>query len=47
MVFTSSIICVYVLLQYDKYISDLFAVVTDTKVFSPETTTIFTGEPGF
>ena len=47
MVFTSSFLCVYVLLQYDKNITDLFAVVTDTKVFSPDTTTIFTGEPGF
>ena len=46
-VFTSSFLCVYVLLQYDKNITDLFAVVTDTKVFSPDTTTIFTGEPGF
>jgi hypothetical protein len=47
MVFTSSFLCVYVLLQYDNYITDLFAVVTDTKVFSADTTTIFTGEPGF
>ena len=47
MVFSSSIACVYVLLQYDKYINDVFAVVTDTKIFSPENTTIFTGEPGF
>jgi hypothetical protein len=47
MVFSSSIICLYVLLQYDKNISDLFAVVTDTKIFTPDTTTVFTGEPGF
>jgi len=47
MVFSSSIICIYVLLQYDKNITDLFAVVTDTKVFSPDSTSIFTGEPGF
>ena len=47
MVFSSSILCVYVLLHYDKNITDLFAVVTETKVFSPDTTTVFTGEPGF
>ena len=49
MVFSSSIICVYILLQYDKNITDLFAVVTDTKIFTPDsnTTTVFTGEPGF
>lgn len=47
MVFSSSIFCVYILLQFDKNITDLFAVVTDTKIFSPDTTTIFTGEPGF
>jgi hypothetical protein len=47
MVFSSSIVCVYVLLQYDKNINDVFAVVTDTKIFSPENTSIFTGEPGF
>lgn len=47
MVFSSSILCVYILLQYDKNISDLFAVVTDSKVFSTDTTSVFTGEPGF
>lgn len=47
MVFSSSILCVYVLLHYDKNITDLFAVVTESKVFSPDTTTVFTGEPGF
>lgn len=47
MVFSSSIVCVYILLQYDKNITDLFAVVTDTKIFSPDATTVFTGEPGF
>lgn len=47
MVFSSSIVCVYVLLQYDKNITDLFAVVTETKVFSPDMTAVFTGEPGF
>ena len=47
MVFSSAFVCIYVLLQYDKNITDLFSVVTDSKVFSPDTTTIFTGEPGF
>ena len=47
MVFSSSFVCIYVLFQYDKNITDLFAVVTDSKVFSPDNTTIFTGEPGF
>jgi hypothetical protein len=47
MVFSSSIVCIYILLHFDKNITDLFAVVTDTKIFSPDTTTIFTGEPGF
>ena len=47
MVFSSSFVCIYVLFHYDKNITDLFAVVTDNKVFSPDTTTIFTGEPGF
>jgi hypothetical protein len=47
MVFSSSILCLYILLQYDKNITDLFAVVTDSKVFSTDTTSVFTGEPGF
>ena len=47
MVFSSSILCLYLLLQYDKNITDLFAVVTDSKVFSTDTTSVFTGEPGF
>jgi len=48
MVFSSSIFCIYILLQYDKNITDLFAVITESRVFSPDdTTTVFTGEPGF
>ena len=47
MVFSSSFVAGYVLLNFDKSITDLFAVITDTPSFIPETTTVFTGEPGF
>jgi multisubunit Na+/H+ antiporter MnhB subunit len=47
MVFSSSFISCYILLNYDKNITDLFAVVTDTKIFQPENTMIFTGAPEF
>jgi hypothetical protein len=47
MVFSSSFVSAYVLLHYDKSITDLFSVITDTPVFVPDTTTVFTGEPGF
>ena len=47
MVFSSSFLSVYVLLHYDKSITDLFSVITNTPVFVPDTTTVFTGEPGF
>ena len=47
MVFTSSFVSAYVLLSYDKSITDLFSVITNTPVFVPDTTTVFTGEPGF
>jgi hypothetical protein len=35
------------LLYFDKYITDLFAIVTDTKVLNMDATEIFTGPPGF
>jgi len=47
MVFTSSFISCYLLLHYDKNITDLFSVVTDQKIFQPENTMVFTGEPEF
>ena len=47
MVFAASFAGAYVLLHYDKNITDLFAVVTDQKIFQPENTMVFTGEPEF
>ena len=47
MVFSSSFLSVYVLLHYDKSITDLFSVITDTPIFVPDTTAVFTGAPGF
>jgi multisubunit Na+/H+ antiporter MnhB subunit len=47
MVFAASFGGAYVLLHYDKNITDLFAVVTDQKIFQPENTMVFTGEPEF
>jgi hypothetical protein len=47
MVFASSFVVCYLLLYYDKNITDLFAVVTDQKIFQPENTMVFTGEPEF
>ena len=47
MVFSSAFLSAYVLLHYDKSITDMFSVITDTPVFVPDTTTVFTGEPGF
>jgi hypothetical protein len=46
-VFVSSFAAAFVLLQYDHLINDFFAVVTDSKVLTPESTQVFTGEPGF
>jgi hypothetical protein len=47
MVFASSFVVSYLLLHYDKNITDLFSVVTDQKIFQPENTMVFTGEPEF
>jgi len=47
MVFASSFASAYVILHYDKGITDLFSIITDTPIFVPDTTTVFTGEPGF
>ena len=47
MVFSSSFGAAYVLLHYDYSITDLFSVVTDQKIFQPENTMVFTGEPEF
>jgi hypothetical protein len=47
MVFSGAFVSGYILLHYDKSISDLFSVITDTPLFVPETTTVFTGEPEF
>ena len=47
MVFLASFAGAYVLLHYDKNITDLFAVVTDQKIFQPDNTMVFTGLPEF
>lgn len=47
MVFSSAFLSVYVLLHYDKTITDLFSVITDTPIFVPDTTVVFTGAPEF
>jgi hypothetical protein len=47
LVFTSAFACSYVVFNFDKNITDFFAVVTDTPSFIPDTTEVFTGEPSF
>ena len=47
MVFSSSLACSYVLLYYDNNITDLLSIITEQKIFTPENTMVFTGEPEF
>ena len=47
LVFCSALACAFVLLHFDKNITDLLSVVTDQKIFTPENTMVFTGVPEF
>ena len=46
-VFATTFVVAYIFFNYDYKINEFFAVVTDTKVLTPETTEVFTGDPGF
>jgi hypothetical protein len=46
-VFVCSIIAAFIMYQSNNKISDFFNTLTDTKTFTPDSSEVFTGQPGF
>ena len=47
MVFSSSLVCGFVFLQYRGQLDDFFSVITNSKALSLNKTPVFTGVPDF
>ena len=47
LVFSSSLVATYVIMNLDNSMSELFNVVTDSNIMNASATQIFTDDPGF